>query len=647
MPDNIPSTARSSPWLPGQAPGPDKLARCVLRNIEDIRAVEKEAPDAVLPGPTILACLRASAARHPDKSAIVHLCSADLDVAPRILSYTDLLTRIQRGANLFRRIAGRERSSVSILLPMLPEALIAAWAGASAGIANPINPYLETRHIASIMNAARATVLVTTTQRNGSGAWERLDDIWRQVPTLRRILIVDADDPADDFNLAMDREAATLEFEPADDPHADAVYLPTGGTTAAPKLVRMSHRGQLLAAWIMGALAGSEPEGVVGHAMPNFHVGGGVILSLRAMLYGQTLLTLTTDGFRSQSVVKNFWDIARHYRMSSLIATPATAAALLSLPPEIAGQGHCIRSFNSGGSTVPVELLRGFHARYGIWLREIWGMSEIHGAVSGHPDDGLEPLAGSVGRRLPWHAVKAIEVDAQNRFLRECAPGERGVLVIAGPGVTAGYVDASLDQDFFVQGMPDGQRWANTGDLGMVDESGHIWLYGRAKDVIIRGGHNIDPRMVEEVLVSHPAVQLAAAIGKPDATKGEMPIAYVQLKPGARADAGDLVQLCREKVAERAAVPAEIHILDSMPMTAVGKINKPALRVDAMRGVAAHLARQIAGDGVSVQVDESGKRPTVVIRVVAKRQEQAQLQARLSEAFRSFEFLTRFEFEPA
>ena len=628
-------------WIEGCSPGPGRLARVHLRSTADIAAVERLDPALLLPGNSIYDCIRASALRTPDKAAIIHLKSADTADVPRTIHYRELLGSIERAARLFRSIAGEVRSSVSIILPMLPEALVAAWGGATAGISNPINPYLETKQIAAIMNAAKATVLVTTTGKYGAGAWDRLDAIKALVPTLKRVLIVGSDDEHD-FAAAVAAQPEGLDFAPPSDPQAEAVYLPTGGTTAAPKLVRMNHRGQLLAAWIMGALADPSSDGVVGHAMPNFHVGGGVILSLRAMLYGQTLLTLTTDGFRSPAVVRNFWDIARRHRVSSLIATPATAAAILALPPEITSEGHCIKSFNAGGSTIPVELLRAFHARYGIWLRELWGMSEIQGAVSGHLDDGTQPVAGSVGRCLPWHPVHAIEVDAHNQLIRICAPGERGVLAIGGPNVTPGYVDSSLDGEFFVKGMPGNLRWANTGDLGTVDANGFIWLFGRAKDVIIRGGHNIDPMMIEEVLVCHPSVQIAAAVGRPDSAKGEMPIAYVQFKEGQTASRDELLALCKERVQERAAVPIDIIALPQIPMTAVGKINKPALRLIAMRGVALDEAGRIL-DGcgeLEVSIDESGKRPSVVIAAGVPAARLAELDRQLRDRFRDYEFQT-------
>lgn len=605
------------PWLPGASPAPGVLARAFLRSPADVGEIEKYSPDQLLPGATIYDCIKAAAEVEPDKSAITQLLSADLSVPPRIITYGGLVTLIEQSANLFSQLSGSERPSVAIILPMLPEGLIASWGAATAGIACPINPYLEVGVVVSIMNAARATVLVTASAKFGSGIWNKLDEICAQVPTLRHVLVVEADDPKQDLmTLVASQPAGRFVFTPDKNPAADIIYLPTGGTTAAPKLVRMTHRGLLLNAWLVGAFAGSSRDGVVGHAMPNFHVGGLSVIALRTLLFGQTLLTLTTDGFRNQGVIKNFWDIARKYRMTTVLAVPTTAAAILAVP-DTSSEGHCIRTFNCGASTVPVELMRGFHERFGIWLREIWGQSEIHGVVTANYSNGEEPRVGSVGFRLPYQPVKVIEVDGDNRFVRECKPGERGVIVVTGPGVVPGYVDARLDGEFFVQDMPDGKCWANTGDQGTIDADGYVWLFGRTKDLIIRGGHNIDPKLIEEVLVGHPAILQAAAIGRPDSSKGELPIAYVMARPGVLVDEGELLRFCRERVQERAAVPVEIITVAELPMTAVGKISKPALRMNAMSRIAESVAKGIVGENgvVDVDVDDKGLRPRVIVKV--------------------------------
>ena len=161
---------QESPWLPEGEPGPGRLARARIRRAADIEAIAAVAPGDVLPGPTIYECIRTAARDNPAKAAIIHLLSADAQTAPRTLSYAELIDAIERAASLFHESSGNDRSSVGIILPMVPEALIAAWAAATAGIASPINPYLEPEHIVSLLNASRATVLVTGSTKHGRGA---------------------------------------------------------------------------------------------------------------------------------------------------------------------------------------------------------------------------------------------------------------------------------------------------------------------------------------------------------------------------------------------------------------------------------------------------------------------------------------------
>ena len=150
----------NGPWLDGAAPTPGKLARAWLQSERDVQELEKYSPDDLLPGATIYECVKAAAAIDPSKSAITQLLSADISVPARVITYAKLVGLIEQTANLFKELSGDERPSVAIILPMLPEGVIASWGAATAGISCPINPYLETRVVASIMNAARATVLV-------------------------------------------------------------------------------------------------------------------------------------------------------------------------------------------------------------------------------------------------------------------------------------------------------------------------------------------------------------------------------------------------------------------------------------------------------------------------------------------------------
>jgi fatty-acyl-CoA synthase len=194
--------------------------------------------------------------------------------------------------------------------------------------------------------------------------------------------------------------------------------------------------------------------------------------------------------------------------------------------------------------------------------------------------------------------------------------------------------------------MPDSDKWVNSGDLGMVDSDGYIWLHGRQKDIIIRGGHNIDPSLIEDVLNRHPAVQIAAAVGQPDSLKGELPIAYVQLRKGVSVTPDELLALCRKEVVERAAAPADVIVIDEIPVTAVGKVFKPALRRDAIQRVVLATVKNTLGDcdGISVEVVDGKAQVRANIRL-PKGPDSDEIIERLRIALSGFQFETAFVIE--
>jgi fatty-acyl-CoA synthase len=595
-----------------------RVLRVALTDVEARGAIERQGLDRLMPAWSIRGALAAAAAIEPEKTAISVLRDASAPDLVETISYRSFIGSVETAASLFRAVS-QGPSVVSVLAPLLPEAVVAMWGAAIAGVCNPINPFLEVRHIASIMNAGRSTVLVTCTGAAGPGAWNQLDELVAMVPSLRRVLVIHQSggaDARDDFERALtEYRGERVNDTASDDPDRICAYFHTGGTTAAPKLVQHTQRGQLLNAWISAALLGPERDEIVAQGMPNFHVGGGILMNLRALIMGQTLLMLTPGGFRTHAVVAKFWDVARRHRITSVVAVPTTCAALCA-DANATSAGHSIRTFSTGGGAMPRELARAFEERFGIPLKELWGMTEFQGILSANPHGGERPRIGSVGLLNPFHRVKALRLEG-GRCVGECLAGEKGTLAVSGPCMTPGYLGESAEGSLRVQGMPAGESWLNTGDLGTVDADGFVWLFGREKDVIIRGGHNLDPGVVEDVLSRHPAVQVAAVVGEPCALKGELPLAYVQLRAGRQVDASELLALCQREVPERAAVPIDVVVIDAVPVTAVGKIFKPALRLDAMRRAALKTVHATLGDASAVRVDvrETEARPAVTLGV--------------------------------
>ncbi len=237
-------------------------------------------------------------------------------------------------------------------------------------------------------------------------------------------------------------------------------------------------------------------------------------------------------------------------------------------------------------------------------ILEGYGLTEATCAASIHPFTSEQRL-GSVGLPVPFQKIRIAILDAEGNFVRTAETGEIGTVCLAGPNIFAGYLSDDHNDRLWVD-CDDDEKWLNTGDVGYLDDESFLWLKGRSKDLIIRGGHNIDPVMIEEAFHGHPDVALAAAIGRADSYAGEVPVVYVQLRDGAKIDPEELHALATSRIPERAAHPKSIHIIDAMPLTAVGKIFKPRLReIDrqraALNGCSALVGRQLpaANDGAS------------------------------------------------
>jgi len=269
-------------------------------------------------------------------------------------------------------------------------------------------------------------------------------------------------------------------------------------------------------------------------------------------------------------------------------------------------------------------------------------MTELHGGLIFNPRNA-EPRLGSIGIPFPYHRARCVPLGSRTADA-EPEPGALGVLAISGPCVTPGYLDAARSPELFLDSSQSGETWLNTGDLCTIDADGYVWLRGRSKDLIIRGGHNIDPLAIETALVGHPAVMYAAAVGEPDRDKGEVPVAYVQLRPGMSMSESELMSHCQSEITERAAVPSAVRIIEAMPLTAVGKIFKPALRLDAIRRCVCCVAARL-DDAREVKIEMRDAGGIIAVVLTAPGPSMAKAVDTLRRELERYTF--RVEVEPA
>jgi fatty-acyl-CoA synthase len=581
---------------------------CRIADRADIAAIEARPYAEFMAHRHIGAALEDVAARHPARTALCFLPSADPAEPARTWSYREFIADVRRAAHVFRGLAAPEAPRVALLLPAIPQAHIALWGAEAAGVACPINHLLGAANVSALIRASRANILIALGKHAQFDIVSRVSGLREACPQLRHVMSVGAAPDALDFEAllaAMGSNSPVLGAVPNAQASRPAALFHTGGTTGSPRLWQLSHGNQLHAAWGTAQMLGLCEHDVMLDGFPVFHVAGPLVYGLSTLLSGGCLVLPTALGMRNTGFVQRCWEFVERHGITLLASVPTFLSSLLAADASGADI-RSVRALLTGGSPLPAELARRFENRFGIPVRNILGMTECAGSISVEPLLGPR-VPGSCGLPLPFTEVSVIGADGAEH---PGAPGVSGVLCVRGPGVGAGDVDTNDEH----RAAPPDHRLV-TGDIGHIDAESRVHVTGRAKDLIIRSGHNIDPALIEEALLAHPGVRMAAAVGQPDEYAGELPVAYVLLEAKATCTAEELLAFARLRIPERPAFPKRIDVLEALPMTAIGKVYKVALRLRAMeRVVSERMADAGLASRVSVEGIDEGSRLSLVFR---------------------------------
>jgi fatty-acyl-CoA synthase len=562
--------------------------------LADIRAIEAEADWADRgQARSMYEYLSRAKAAHGPRPAISYQLLSGPATKKVTLTWAELHGQVTQAANLFRSLGVGERDVVAFIMPNAPETAVTLLAGAVAGIVNPINPLLEPEKIAAILRETGAKVVVTLKAFPKTDLAQKVSEAVQFAPKVRTVLEVDLvpylsglkkiivplirpkNPPQHTANVK--DFAAEVAKMPADrltftDSLEDRVtaYFHTGGTTGMPKVAQHKLSGMVYNGWL-GANLLFKPSDVVMCPLPLFHVFACYPILMSMIGSGAHVVFPTPQGYRGEGVFDNFWKLIERYRVTYMITVPTALAALMQRP--VNADISSLKNAFSGSSPLPIELYNRFKKETGVEIVEGYGLTEATCLVSINPPEGVKKI-GSVGLPFPYTQVRILTSQGAIGF-RECAVDEVGEICVSNPGVYEGstYTETDKNRELFAEG-----RFLRTGDLGRIDADGYLFITGRAKDLIIRGGHNIDPAIIEEALMGHEAVAFVGAIGQPDAHAGELPCAYVELVKGASATVDDLMRFAAQHIHERAALPKYIEVLPELPKTAVGKVFKPDLR---------------------------------------------------------------------
>ena len=616
------------------------LPEPIMETIENVREFEKTPLYEQFPFTNSYELLMNAAQQFGDDHALEFLLQGLPAEKEQSTTYRELGEQVTRTANLLYSLGINTADSVSIILPVLPQTHFAIWGAQAAGISNPINPMLEAEHMAEIISAANSKVIICLGKSPATDIWEKAIAAAALTDSVTTIIAVNAAGMCDpsatlpegstltlhDFDNAIAAMSAEKldsgrDFEASE----IAAYFHTGGTTGRPKLAQLTHGNMAFVGQLMQVYTAHMEHHTVLCGLPLFHIYGCIIQGIASFAVGYRIFLMTPSGFRSPTAMPNIWKLIERFKVKQISAVPTVLMALSEIPVGDADISS-LTNLNSGAAPLSRPFELSFEERFNVEIGNGYGMTETTSVISRAP---IDQPPGSVGMRTPYGGIRIVQLDGAT-VTKNCEIGDSGAILVKGPQVFAGYKVEADNRNAWVE---DG--WFNTGDLGYLDENDCLFLSGRAKDLIIRSGHNIDPELIEEPINSHPDVVTSVAIGLPDAYTGELPMAYVVLTQGSSLTEQELIDYAAGLISERAAIPKRIDFLQEMPLTAVGKIFRPALRQKIGEEVVAGL---LAGANIAAEISsENEKKRGLVIKVVAH--DKSQIDA-INDLVKSYIFST-------
>ncbi|MBX9840385.1 MAG: acyl-CoA synthetase [Xanthobacteraceae bacterium] len=544
-------------------------------------------------------------ARAADEIAIHYVPDGDVGRDAEGVSFGELKRNIAGTAALLASRGIGRSDVVAVLMPAVPAVYWSILGAMAAAVAFPVNWMLEPKYVLGLLKEANVRAVVALGPTPGFQIWESLMQIAADLPPGTQIWSVAGPGgailPDSDLDTAIGQQPGGALWPASVTGNDIAALVHSGGTTGLPKIVKLSHRNMSYRHWTTQLAQQLVFGEVILHDTPMFHVGGLIGRILPPLASGASVLIPTVLGARDKRYIANYWRFAEKYRLTRLSAVPTTLAVLAKSPPVGVDLSSLRPNFITGSTSLPVSVQRRFEEISGVRVLNSYGMTENTASIAVDPRDGSRKEGGS-GLRAPYTQVRTVAVSGPEAGRRLCGTDEIGMLQIRGPGQAAGYLNPAHGKD----GRTD-DGWTISGDLGRIDGDGFIFVTGRAKDIIIRGGHNIDPSLIEEPLLQFPDVVHAAAVGKPDSHAGELPVAYVQLVPGSKATPDEIAAFLEPRIAERAAMPKEIIVLDSLPLTNVGKPLKSVLRQD----IAERTFRKVLADTTGLSCEQGQLRVAV------------------------------------
>jgi fatty-acyl-CoA synthase len=554
-----------------------------LRDLNDIKAIEETPIEMRIPRWDFALNLLDGCRLNPQRPALHTTDKGNIDGPVLTWTFAELQYRSIQIANLLRSCGVQKDDPVAIISPTVP-GLFATFIGSLLSARPfPINWMYDRVAIQDLIVQSGVKAVIALGPTEGFEVWENVTAALSGMVDAPQLFTLH-----DPFEVAHECDLLTqasqfsgdqLSFERATAERQDiACYVHSGGTTGSPKIVKILHGGMVYRQWAANQGLAFSPSDVVLSDTPLFHIGGLLVRGLVSTAGGQTAVIPSLFGARDKRYIENYWRYVARFGITQISGVPTTLSVLSKQAPTTEDISSLRPYFATGSTAIATSIQERILQNTGCNTLQSYGLTENTSHVALDPRDG-QFRRGCSGLRVAYTEIRIVVMAKDGEsFERDCALNEVGMVVVRGPGVAGGYLNVEHNKGVFLS-----NGYLITGDLGSLDEEGFIRISGRQKDIIIRSGHNIEPRIIEDALMLSPHVALAAAVGKPDSHAGELPIAYVQLQANAQVSAQSLLEFASAHINERVAIPKEIIFLDQIPLTSVGKPQKNLLQIDSAK----------------------------------------------------------------
>ncbi|MFQ5455504.1 MAG: class I adenylate-forming enzyme family protein [Nitrospirota bacterium] len=471
-------------------------------------------------------------------------------------TYKEIDEITNRVGNRLLNLGIKKGENISVLLPNCPEFIYFFFGIMKAGsVAVPINFNLKDEEVAYILDNSETVALVTCSQ-----FMEMISRIRPRLSDLKHIITIDNREPKDTISLdsILDSSPAPLSVPLIDGDCASIIY--TSGTTGKPKGVILTHKNYIFdTVQFVNATQMTKDDRFL-CILPLFHVNGQVVTTLSPLYAGASMVLMEKFSPR------DFFPTLAEFKATAFSGVPTIYSILLNLPDAEMYNLSSLRFCVCGAAPMPAEVFKKFEEKFKAYILEGYGLSEGTCVSSVNPL-GRKRKIGSIGIPLPEQEMKIF--DERDRELDTMDIGE---IVVKGDNVMKGYFKNS---EATASTLKNG--WLYTGDLGYMDDDGYFYIVGRKKEMIIRGGENIYPKEIEELLYRHPEITEASVVGIPDTIWGEEVFAFIIPKEGEEIDEDDIIEYCKRHLADFKC-PRKVIFVDTLPKTATGKIQKNKIK---------------------------------------------------------------------